>query len=209
MTRLPIIDGGFLLTESSHSPKHVGALVEFRLPKGKGGAWLRELLHDMRAVEPGFPFNQRVTGLKGLRYELEEDPHLELGYHIRHTVLPRPGTERQLLDVLGRVHANLLDRERPLWEFHLIEGLSGRRFAFYIKIHHALADGITFGRWLEACCSISPDDDATCPIWGRDWARDGDSGARRLQLRSAMSRGSSVSATSAVQAVLRGSLKGA
>jgi diacylglycerol O-acyltransferase len=172
MTRLSTIDGGFLLTESHHSPKHVGALVELTLPKGKGGAWLRKLLDDMRAVEPGFPFNQRVKGLMGLQYELEEDPHLEPSYHVRHTVLPHPGNDQQLLDLLGRIHANLLDRDRPLWEFHLIEGLSGRRFAFYIKIHHALADGITFGRWLEVCSSTAPNDRSSCPIWGHDWSRE-------------------------------------
>jgi diacylglycerol O-acyltransferase len=174
MTRLSTIDGGFLLTESHHSPKHIGVLIEFQLPKGKGRAWLRKLLDDMRGVEPGFPFNQRVRGMKGLQYELEFDEHLEPDYHIRHTVLPSPGNDRQLLDVLGRMHANLLDRERPLWEFHLIEGLSDRRFAFYIKIHHALADGITFGRWLSDCSSRSPDDRSTLPIWGYDQFRESD-----------------------------------
>ena len=168
MTKLSTIDGGFLLTESHHSPKHVGVLLEFELPKGKGTAWLRKLLDEMRQVPPGFPFNQKTRALAGLQYELELDEHFEIDYHVRHNVLPSPGTDKQLLDVLGRMHANLLDRDRPLWEFHLIEGLSGRRFAFYIKIHHALADGITFGRWLADCSSNSPGDMSTLPIWARD-----------------------------------------
>jgi len=167
MTRLSTIDSGFLLTESHHSPKHIGVLVEFELPKGKGATWLRQLLDEMRQVTPGFPFNQRVRSLPGLQYELEFDEQLDIDYHVRHTVLPRPGNDKQLLDVLGRMHANLLDRERPLWEFHLIEGLSGRRFAFYIKIHHALCDGITFGRWLESCSSKTPKGEFY-PIWGKD-----------------------------------------
>jgi diacylglycerol O-acyltransferase len=168
MTQLSTIDGGFLLTESHHSPKHIGVLIEFEFPKGKGSAWLRKMLDEMRGIAPGFPFNQRVKSLAGLRYELEFDEQMEIDYHVRHTVLPSPGNNKQLLDVLGRMHANLLDRERPLWEFHLIEGLSGRRFAFYIKIHHSLCDGITFGRWLEGCTSKSPEDKFTPPIWGRD-----------------------------------------
>jgi diacylglycerol O-acyltransferase len=171
MTRLSTIDSGFLLTESHHSPKHIGALVEFRLPKGKGTAWLRKVLGEMRQVEPGFPFNQRVRGMTGLQYDLEFDEHLEIDYHVRHTVLPKPGSDKQLLDVLGRMHANLLDRDRPLWEFHLIEGLADRRFAFYVKIHHALCDGITFGRWLEACTSRTPEGRCS-PIWARDQAPD-------------------------------------
>lgn len=168
MTRLSLIDGGFLLTESHHSPKHVAGLVLFRLPKGKSKAWLRSMLDEMKQWPPCFPFNHKLKGNPVPLYELEPDPHLEIDYHVRHTVLPSPGSDSQLLDVVARMHANLLDRDRPLWEFHLIEGLSDRRFAFYIKIHHALADGITIGRWLENFSSPSPRNMGTPPIWAHE-----------------------------------------
>jgi len=168
MTRLSTIDGGFLLTESHHSPKHIGALMLFRLPKGKGPAWLRALLSEMKQSPPGFPFNQRLKHPSGLVYELEPDEHLEIDYHVRHTVLPKPGGDRQLQDVVARMHANLLDRDRPLWEFHLIEGLAGRRFALYVKIHHSIADGITFGRWIDDSTTTSPRARTVRPIWARD-----------------------------------------
>jgi diacylglycerol O-acyltransferase len=168
MTRLSTIDGGFLLTESHHSPKHIAGLMVFQLPKGKGTAWLRKLMDDMRVYMPGFPLNQRLKSPSVLMFELEEDEHFELDYHVRHTVLPRPGSDNQLHDVVARLHANLLDRDRPLWEFHLIEGLSGRRFAFYFKVHHALCDGITFGRWIEDASTLDSDDLSVRPIWARD-----------------------------------------
>jgi diacylglycerol O-acyltransferase len=168
MTRLSTIDSGFLLTESHHSPKHIGALMVFQLPPGKGAAWLRKLLDDMRQFAPGFPLNQRIRSVAGIIFELEEDEHFELDYHVRHTVLPRPGNDRQFHDVLARLHANLLDRDRPLWEFHLIEGLADRRFAFYCKIHHALCDGITFGRWIDESTTTSAGDMSLRPIWARD-----------------------------------------
>ncbi len=168
MTRLSFIDGGFLLTESHHSPKHVAALLIFKLPKNKGSAWLRAMLDDLKKWPSGFPFNQRLKNPTGPLFELETDEHLEIDYHVRHTVLPKPGNDKQLLDVVARMHANLLDRDRPLWEFHLIEGLSDRRFAFYIKIHHALADGITIGRWMEDSGTTSPDDLTARPIWARE-----------------------------------------
>jgi len=168
MTKLSTIDGGFLLTESHHSPKHIGGLMVFQLPKGKSVAWLRSLLDGMRKAPPGFPFNQKLKDQVALQYELEPDEHLEIDYHLRHTVLPSPGDERQFLDVLARLHANLLDRERPLWEFHLIEGLAGRRFALYVKIHHSLCDGITFGRWIAESTSPDPGEMNTPPIWARD-----------------------------------------
>ncbi|MBT8052275.1 MAG: wax ester/triacylglycerol synthase family O-acyltransferase [Xanthomonadales bacterium] len=168
MTRLSLIDGGFLLTESHHSPKHVAALLVFRLPNGKGKAWLRSMLDEMKQWPPCFPFNQKLKDNPGPLYELEPDRHLEIDYHVRHTVLPSPGSDSQMLDVVARMHANLLDRDRPLWEFHLIEGLSDRRFAFYIKIHHALADGITIGRWLGDCGATSADQLDTPPIWAHE-----------------------------------------
>ena len=167
MTRLSTVDGGFLVTESQHSPKHVGALIIFQLPKGKGPTWLRALLEEMKQSPAGFPFNQRLTRQAGLLYEMEVDDQFELDYHVRHTVLPWPGTDAQLNELVARMHANLLDRDRPLWEFHLIEGLQGRRFAFYIKIHHAMADGITFGHWIDDSTTTSPGDRRVRPIWAR------------------------------------------
>ncbi len=168
MARLSIIDSGFLLTESHHSPKHIAGLQIFRLPKGKGPAWLRKLLDDMKQAPAGFPFNQKLKPGSAVQPELEVDRHFDIDYHVRHSVLPHPGHDDQLLDVVARLHANLLDRDRPLWEFHLIEGLSGRRFAFYTKIHHSLCDGVTFGRWFNESSSPSEVDKKTPPIWQRD-----------------------------------------
>lgn len=167
MTRLSTIDGGFLLTESHQSPKHIAALMVFQLPRGKGSAWLRNLLMEMKQSPPGFPFNQRVRHSMGLLYAMETDEQLELDYHVRHTVLPHPGGDGELRDVVARLHANLLDRDRPLWEFHLIEGLSQRRFALYVKIHHALADGITFGRWINEFTTTSASQRRVRAIWAR------------------------------------------
>jgi diacylglycerol O-acyltransferase len=166
--RLSTIDTGFLLTESHHSPKHVGSLQILQLPKGKGPAWLRGMLAELKQVPPGFPFNQRLKDSSLLAPALVTDDRLDIDYHVRHSVLPRPGSERQLVEMVARLHANLLDRERPLWEFHLIEGLSGRRFAFYTKVHHAIADGFTFTRWFVESGSTSPKQRDSRPVWGRD-----------------------------------------
>jgi len=168
MNRLSIIDTGFLLTESHHSPKHVAAVQVFELPKGKGSAWLRRMLDNLRQVPPGFPFDQRLHTINPLQHALVPDEHLEMDYHVRHSVLPSPGNDEQLWDLVARMHANLLDRERPLWEFHLIEGLSNRRFAFYTKLHHCLADGMTMNRWFTESGSVSNADMQSTPIWQRE-----------------------------------------
>jgi diacylglycerol O-acyltransferase len=168
MHKLSTLDAGFLLTESHHSPKHVGGLQILRLPKGKGSAWLRGLLDDLKQAPAGFPFDHRLKDDSILSPALVSDEAFDIDYHVRHTVVPGPGSADQLAEMVSRLHSNLLDRERPLWEFHLIEGLSDRRFAFYTKIHHAIVDGMTFARWFSESGSVSPDDMASRPIWHRD-----------------------------------------
>ena len=165
MSKLSLVDTGFLLTETPNSPKHVACLQVWQLPKGKGSAWLRRLLADLKQEPAGFPFNQRLDEKIPLQPELAEADDIDMDYHVRHTVLPHPGDDEQLWRTVSRLHSNLLDRERPLWEFHLIEGLSDRRFAFYTKIHHALADGVTLTRWFSESGSHDPGDKATVPIW--------------------------------------------
>jgi diacylglycerol O-acyltransferase len=168
MHKLSPIDLGFLVTESHHSPKHVASLQILQLPKGKGPAWLRKMLDELKQVPPGFPFSHRLKDASLLQTTLVPDDRFDIDYHVRHSVLPHPGSERQLVEMVARLHANLLDRERPLWEFHLIEGLSDRRFAFYTKVHHAIADGITFTRWFVESGSTSPTGRKSHPVWQRD-----------------------------------------
>lgn len=71
-----------------------------------------------------------------------DDPHFDVGYHMRHFALPRPGSQRQLLDVVATLFATPLDRERPLWEAYWIDGLAGDRAAFFFKLHHSVVDGV-------------------------------------------------------------------
>ncbi|MBT8040902.1 MAG: wax ester/triacylglycerol synthase family O-acyltransferase [Xanthomonadales bacterium] len=165
MGNISLVDNGFLLTESQNSPKHVACLQVWELPKGKGSAWLRGLLADLKEHPAGFPFNQKLQYKIPLQPELVTDRAIDMDYHVRHTVLPHPGDDEQLWKMVARLHANLLDRERPLWEFHLIEGLANRRFAFYTKIHHALADGITLNRWFTDAGSKDSSEHDTLPIW--------------------------------------------
>jgi WS/DGAT/MGAT family acyltransferase len=71
-----------------------------------------------------------------------DDHNFNLEYHVRHTALPEPGSEGQLLRLAARVFSQRLDRAKPLWETWMIEGLEDNRFALITKTHHALIDGI-------------------------------------------------------------------
>lgn len=88
-----------------------------------------------------------------------DDDAFELGYHVRHSHLPRPGSEEQLKTFVGRVLERPLDRKRPLWEMWFVEGLPGGRFAMLCKVHHCMVDGIAGIELLAAL--LSPVADAT------------------------------------------------
>ena len=90
-------------------------------------------------------FRQRVksTPLGLVNPVWADDPRFDLGWHVRHTALPRPGTMAQLRELVGRVMSEPLDLERPLWQLYLVEGLEGERHAYISKTHHALVDGVS------------------------------------------------------------------
>jgi diacylglycerol O-acyltransferase len=107
------------------------------------------------------PFGHRVShGMLGRFGPLywEEDPDIDLDYHVRRSALPKPGGYRELFALVSRLHSTLLDRSRPLWEVHVIEGMRDRQFAVYTKIHHAAVDGVAGVRLTEASCSPDPEE---------------------------------------------------
>lgn len=146
MKKLSMMDKGFLFQESREMPMHVGSLNLYTLPDN---ADEQEFLHglarntrDADVLLP--PFGDRLKlgrmGLAGNAY-WEPDPNLDMDYHVRHSALPKPGRYRELFNLVSRLHSTLLERSRPLWETHLIEGLQNRQFAVYTKTHHAAIDG--------------------------------------------------------------------
>jgi len=169
MAIIPPQDLLFLLMEAREKPAHVGGVALFEPPPDADEHYLYELYRS--CVESDAPvrslFRKRVNrpGLTGLSWVRDDDFDLE--YHVRHSALPEPGRVRELLTVVSRLHGALLDRNRPLWEAHLIEGLRDGRFALYTKIHHALVDGVTAMRLLEASMSTDPDETGMPQPWAR------------------------------------------
>ncbi len=168
MKKLSLMDNGFLMAESVQAPSHVAGLLVFKLPKGVRQkdfyGKIMKNFGEMAAVTP--PFNQRLQlplfNLGQPGWVMDED--IDLSYHIRHSALPGPGTMEQLKKLVSRLHSNLLDRTRPLWEVHLIEGLRGGRFALYFKIHHACIDGVGSMNMIKVILSTSPEAEIAATI---------------------------------------------
>ncbi len=160
MALMPLPQSMFLLSETRDQPMHVGSLQLFRPPKGAGSDFLREMYEDLLSQnELATLFRRRphrsVTTLG--QWAWEEDEQIDLEHHVRHSALPHPGRIRELLALVSRLHASLLDRSRPLWEAHLIEGLNDGRYAVYTKMHHAVMDGVSAARLLERSLTDDPD----------------------------------------------------
>lgn len=155
MRRVDLADAGFLLLEKKQTPMHVGGVNLFTLPAGvneqKFLARLKGVLNN--AEEFRKPFGEYVhSGALGSLH-WKNDDSLDLDYHVRHSALPKPGRYRELFALVSRLHGTMLDRNRPLWEVHLIEGLQDRQFALYTKVHHAAIDGVGAMHLTQAMCS--------------------------------------------------------
>lgn len=168
MAPMPITDAMFLLAERREQPMHVGGLQLFKLPTGAEQEWVQTLYHQIQAHPDVSPmFRQRphrpMSNLGAWSWQV--DPDVDIEHHVRHSALPKPGRVRELLALTSRLHGTLLDRHRPLWEAHLIEGLQGRRFAVYTKIHHALVDGVSALKLLEASLTTDPEREDVPAPW--------------------------------------------
>ena len=140
--RLSGLDASFLHLEDDSAHMHVASVIVF---EGKAPRYVELLEHIDRRLHLVPRFRQRLAFVpfgQG-RPRWVDDPHLNLRYHLRHSGLPAPGTEEQLRDLAGRVFAQPLDRDKPLWELSLVNGLEGDRWALLSKTHHALVDGIS------------------------------------------------------------------
>ncbi|MFC5065803.1 WS/DGAT/MGAT family O-acyltransferase [Actinomycetospora atypica] len=164
-------DSMFLLAESRERPTHVGSLLLFDRPEDAGPDFLGDLhrrLVSSNEVAPTFARRAvRTVGTLG-QWGWETDPDLDIEYHVRLSALPRPGRIRELLELVSRLHGTLLDRHRPLWEFHLIEGVEGDRFAIYQKVHHAMMDGVTGIKHLQKTLATDPETRNLPPFWQVD-----------------------------------------
>ena len=142
--RLSPLDASFLFAEHRTAAMHVGAVMTFAPPEHGSfdpDAFTALIGHRLALVPRYRQKVREVPGGLGLPVWVD-DPEFDLGYHVRRSALPVPGTEDVLLDLVGRLLARQLDRARPLWEVYLIEGLADGRFAVVTKTHHAMVDGM-------------------------------------------------------------------
>ena len=162
------MDAVFLIQEAREHPMHVAGLQLYKRPPRARADYLATAYQKMlehRDVSPMFVRRPRqpVSSVGNLFWS--DDTDIDLEFHVRRSALPEPGRVRELLELVSRLHGTLLDRHRPLWEYHLIEGLADGRFATYLKSHHALADGVRMARKVVEAFSTDPKARDLPPLW--------------------------------------------
>jgi WS/DGAT/MGAT family acyltransferase len=153
---LSSLDASFLQLENDTQQMHVGSLLILEGPVPD----YREFCDYIESRLDAVPrYRQRVQRMP---FDLArpiwvDDPHFLIGYHLRHTAIPKPGGEVQLRTLAGRIMSQRLDLDRPLWELWLAEGLPDGRWAVISKVHHAMIDGVSGHDVLEVLLDREPD----------------------------------------------------
>lgn len=143
--RLSSLDVSFLYLETPTTAMHVGGVARFAPPQD--GSFDYEGLCDLvaRRISLVPRYRQKIRWVPGhlANPVWVDDEDFDINYHVRRSALPRPGSDDQLRELVGRLQSRQLDRNRPLWEIYLVEGLADGRFAIITKTHHAMVDGVS------------------------------------------------------------------
>ena len=146
--QLTALDATFLELEQADDSAlmHIGGAMVFEPDPGAGNPTVEELRAHLEQRLDLLPrYRQKLGSARTGRFAWpywERDPRFDLAAHVRHATLPSPGDERELLDWLSDFYSHRLDRNRPLWELVLLDGLADGRWALVSKTHHCLVDGV-------------------------------------------------------------------
>jgi WS/DGAT/MGAT family acyltransferase len=167
LERLQPLDAHFIEAENedSHASFAICSISIFEGPAPSYG----ELLRTVSARLPLAPVYRRRLRTVPLRLGPPvwvEAEHFDLRYHVRQTAVPAPGGDEQLSKLVARVMAQRLDRDYPLWEFWLVEGLSDGRWGLIAKVHHAMVDGVSGIDLYRILFDLSQD---AVPAEAEDW----------------------------------------
>jgi WS/DGAT/MGAT family acyltransferase len=158
--RLSGTDTGFLYGETPSWHMHVSAVLILD-PETSGGRFgfdalrhgIETRIHDV----PQFRWKLRQVPFGLDRPVMVEDLDFDIDYHLRHIAVPPPGGPEQLGNLIGEIVAWKLDRNRPLWEMWLIDGLEHGYKALLAKVHHSIIDGVSGSELATVLLDLEPD----------------------------------------------------
>ena len=165
-----------------HVSMAIASIAVFEGPVPSHEEFLAYLAGRLPRV-PRYRQKLRTVPLRLGRPVWVDDPHFDLGYHVRWAGLPRPGGDQQLAGLMAQVMSQRLDRDHPLWEYWVIEGLAGDRWALISKVHHCMVDGVSGTDLYRVIFDVSPE---PSPPAADDRAAGAEPSAAELAARAAL-----------------------
>jgi WS/DGAT/MGAT family acyltransferase len=162
MDRLSTLDAEFLHLEDERTHLHIAGIAVFEGPVptlDEVTGLIKGKLHHI----PRYRQRVRDLPLELGRPVWVDDPHFNIEYHVRHSALPSPGDDAALSRLMSRLMSQPLDRNRPLWEAYLVEGLPDGKWALIFKVHHCMVDGVAGVGLLTVLLDIAPDPEVPIP----------------------------------------------
>jgi diacylglycerol O-acyltransferase / wax synthase len=158
MEKLHPLDALFVDAEDEdlHTSMAIASIAVFEGPPPSHEEFLAFITGRLPRV-PRYRQKLRTVPFRLGRPVWVDDPHFDLGYHVRRTALPAPGEDQQLAELMARVMSQRLDRDHPLWEYWVVEGLAGDRWALISKVHHCMVDGVSGTELYGVIFDFSPE----------------------------------------------------
>lgn len=156
MDRMSPLDAEFLRVEDGVNHMHVASCSIFEGPAPAFGDFVDALRRKLPLI-PKYRQRARSVPLSLGRPVWADDPAFDIAYHVRITALPAPGGPDELKALMARLMSQELDRNRPLWETWVVEGLEGGQWAIVAKVHHCLVDGVSGMELLAAMLDVTPE----------------------------------------------------
>ncbi|MDY6999497.1 MAG: wax ester/triacylglycerol synthase family O-acyltransferase [Actinomycetota bacterium] len=175
MERLSGLDAGLLYSESPTVQLNICSIVELDANTVPGGYSFERFAEHLATRIPALPELRSKLADSQLNVDHPvwvEDPDFDLSRHLNRIALPTPGGREELVEVCGQITAVPLDRDKPLWEMWVIEGVGGGppsdtgRLALMMKVHHCAVDGVSAANLLNQLCDLEPEAPAPEPVDG-------------------------------------------
>jgi diacylglycerol O-acyltransferase / wax synthase len=159
--KLAGLDAGFLYNETPRAPQHIASVQVLELPPGTPvaafiGDFKRQLAERAHLV-PYFTNKLQFVPLQLDHPVWVRAEHFDIDDHVRHVEVPQPGSRKEFEAVIAALHAQPLDRSKPLWEIWVLSGLEGGRIAYYHRVHHACLDGVSGQNAIAAIMDVTPE----------------------------------------------------
>lgn len=170
MKRLDPLDAAMVTVEPMTQPQHVGAVLVLSPPEDAGPEYVdqvyRRALAATDAIDPRLRrYAYRGRDTRGM-WVWRDAENIDLNQHVKRATLAAGAGKDDFWQLIGELYAERLDRSLPMWTCHVIDGLDDGRFAFFVKVHHAVMDGVAGFRMIADALSADPTQRAMPPIYG-------------------------------------------